>query len=286
MIIKEKMPESTGAVHTHTHTHNTYYRKRKFICKLPIPLKRIYSDYLRPNRDKEYTNFLEMFKKNNYEFICVKDYKKLIDNNDKKYIILRHDIDSDIAIARKIFEIEKLMNIKATYYFRLSTINKEFMKEIVEYGSEVGYHYEELAQYCKKHKQITTNYAKEHIAEIQKEMIKNISNIQAENNLKLYSIASHGDFVNRKINIINKIIYDEVLQSKLGLIEAYDIEQWIDFRTADRMYPICWKEDPMYAIEQGKNKVLVLTHPRWWASAPISRLKLDIQRAIEGLIYK
>lgn len=280
--MKEKKVETLESYVYTTH----HYKRKVFINKLPMLLKRIYSDYLMPNRYKEYTNFLKMFQENNFEFICVKDYKKLIENNKKKYIILRHDIDSDVAIARKIFNIEKSMNIKSTYYFRLSTIDKEFIREIIEYGSEVGYHYEELAQYCKKHNQFNANFAKEHIADIQQEMIKNIINIQIENNIKIYSIASHGDFVNRKINIMNKIIYDKVLQSKLGLIEAYDIEQWIDFRTADRMYPICWKEDPKHAIEQGKNRVLVLTHPRWWASSPISRVKLDIQRIIEEFKYK
>ena len=68
-------------------------------------LSRLYNDYIMPNRYKEYEELLNLFKSSGYEFICVKDYKKL-ENDKGKYIIIRHDIDSDIKIARKMFEIE------------------------------------------------------------------------------------------------------------------------------------------------------------------------------------
>lgn len=283
-MIKEKKELNDNNFKNYEIYVNSY--SSKDIKKLPKVFNRIYNDYFMPNRYKEYAELIKMFQENNYQFIRVKDYKKLLEIDTQKYIILRHDIDSDIHIARKLFEIEKSMNIKATYYFRLSTIDKKLMQEIIEYGSEVGYHYEELAQYCKDHKIIAKDFAREHIADMQSEMIKNIKKMEKDNNLKIESIASHGDFVNRKINILNKEVYDEKLKEKLKLIEAYDIEKYIDFRTADRMYPIYWKENPRVAIQQNKKRVLILTHPRWWNSAPLSRLKLDLQRIIEKFKYK
>lgn len=248
-------------------------------------LESIYNDYLMPNRYKEYEDFLKSFLNNNYEFICVKDYKKL-ENNSKKYIIIRHDIDSDIKIAKRMFEIEKNLNIKSTYYFRLCTVDKKFITEIVEYGSEVGYHYEEIAQFCKDNRMISKEFVEKNLEKIKEKMISNIKLFEENNNIKLYSIASHGDFVNRKINVTNKFIYESDLQEKLKLIEAYDIENLLDFRTADTMHPKFWKKNPKNAINENRKKVLILVHTRWWNKAPIERFKLDIKRISEHIKYK
>ncbi len=45
------------------------------------------------------------------------------------------------STAKKFFEIENKYNVKASYYFRLSTLDYKFMKEIHEYGSEASYHF-------------------------------------------------------------------------------------------------------------------------------------------------
>lgn len=246
--------------------------------------ERIYSDYIMGNRYKEYEEFLKLFLKYDYKFICVKDYE-LLNDNDNKYIVLRHDIDSDIKIAKKMFEIEKKLNIKSTYYFRLCTIDTEFIREIYDYGSEVGYHYEEIAQYCKDHNVISKEFVINNIDDIKTCMIKNIKKFEDDTNVKIYSIASHGDFINRKINIPNKYLYQDDIKQKLKLIEAYDIENLIDFRTADTMYPKFWKRDIKEAINQKSKNVLVLVHPRWWNSSPLIRARLDIQRIIDEIKY-
>jgi hypothetical protein len=50
-------------------------------------------------------------------------------------------------MARKFLKIEKKSNIRANYYFRLSTLDIAFMKELLNYGSEVIYHFEEIESY-------------------------------------------------------------------------------------------------------------------------------------------
>lgn len=122
---------------------------------------RIYADYFMPNRYSEYEKLLKIFLVNDFKFLTLYDYYKNRYGNDEKVIVIRHDIDSDLKIAKKMFEIEKQLNIKSTYYFRLKTIDEEFMKELVKNNIEVGYHFEEVATYAKRNK----IYSKEQIFE-------------------------------------------------------------------------------------------------------------------------
>lgn len=103
--------------------------------------------------------------------MCIKDYKQM-ENSDKKYIFIRHDIDSDIKIARRMFEIEKKLNVKSTFNFRLCTMDKKLIYDILEYGSEVGYHYEEIAQYCKDNRNISRRFVEENLKKYKKYLLK------------------------------------------------------------------------------------------------------------------
>ena len=77
------------------------------------------------------------------EYLAKKELYK-----DSKFVILRHDIDNkvDLHIALKMAEYEYSVGIKSSYYFR--TVKDVFdinvIKNVVEYGHEVGYHYEVL----------------------------------------------------------------------------------------------------------------------------------------------
>lgn len=82
----------------------------------------------------------------------------------------RHDIDTDVGGARAFFEIEKALGIRASYYFRLSTIDRDLMREINSYGSEVGYHYEELATHAKRYGLNTPAVARAHMDAITAEL--------------------------------------------------------------------------------------------------------------------
>jgi hypothetical protein len=64
-----------------------------------------------------------------------------------KSVILRHDIDKSPANALKTAQIDNSLGISGTYYFRIvpGVWNEAIMKEIVELGHELGYHYEDLS---------------------------------------------------------------------------------------------------------------------------------------------
>jgi hypothetical protein len=60
--------------------------------------------------------------------------------------ILRHDVDRMPEQALKMARIENDFGIKSTYYFRMKkdVFNPAIIKEIVDIGHEIGYHYEVL----------------------------------------------------------------------------------------------------------------------------------------------
>ncbi len=247
-------------------------------------VNRIYNDYFMSSRMDEYEKLLKTFLDNGYEFLMIRDYKKNINKN-KKVIFIRHDIDSDVQIAREMFLIEKKLNIKTTYYFRLETFTQDLVSEILSYGSEVGYHYEELATFVKENKIYKKEDVLNSMTKIQDMLISNIKMLEEHYNFKITSIASHGDFMNRKLGITNTVIYDNSLRKKLKLIEAYDLDDCVDFRTSDTMYPKFFKEDPYLAISKKAKKVLLLIHTRYYKRNPKERFKLDVKRFIDSIKY-
>ena len=251
---------------------------------------RLYSDYFMPSRVNEYEKIIKMLLDNGYEIITVRDYyKKLKTNglNSQRYFINRHDIDTDVATAKEFFRIEKKYSVKATYYFRLSTLDIKFMKEIEAYGSEASYHFEEIATYCKEHHIKDREIALKKLAQIKELFKKNFLNIEKKVGKKLESVCSHGDFVNRKLNIVNnEITKDEVLREELGIIcETYDkdIMSSFDIYLSDRPYPYFYAPKPIFDFIGKKDIVCMLSHPRHWRSSPMINTIDNLKRVYEGL---
>ena len=249
---------------------------------------RLYSDYITKNRYNEYEIILETIRKKNYESICISEYTKLAKKG--RHVIIRHDIDTDVPIAKKLFELEKQHGIKATYFFRLSTIDIDFIKELISNGYEVGYHYEEIATYAKQHKIKTRNEIEKHMGEIQQLFRSNIEAFEKQIGTHITSIASHGDHANRKLDMPNNFLFNVDLQKEYpNIIEAYDerIEGKLDARISDTMPPTYWKPIGIDEVfSNNPHNFLMLVHPRWWNKAPLIRFKETLRRIIEGIEYR
>ena len=88
---------------------------------------RFYSDYLLPSRISEYDQILRSALDKGYNHLTLPEFRSLVmsgklDSNSRLFLH-RHDIDTDIATARMLFNIEKKYGIRASYYFRLSTLD-------------------------------------------------------------------------------------------------------------------------------------------------------------------
>ena len=73
-------------------------------------------------------------------------YCRFTELSDKKFVILRHDVDrlpdNSLIFAR----IEHELGIKGTYYFRIGpqSFDEQIIREIALLGHEIGYHYETM----------------------------------------------------------------------------------------------------------------------------------------------
>jgi len=255
-------------------------------------LSRIYSDYLMPARLEEYGELIEYALKNGYEIISVIDYFQRINSNAiskaDKLLINRHDVDTDVRTARKIFGIEKELGVCASYYFRLKTLDTRLMKEINKYGSEASYHFEELATYAKRYHIKSATQILDNIDAIRIEFKNNFLSIQTKLGFKLKSVASHGDFANRSLGMTNHPITDnKELRKELGIqVEVYDKKVMSTFSVylSDRAPPVKFVPiSPKEAISNGCVNICMLTHPRQWHASWADNSKENLTRVAEGI---
>lgn len=224
-----------------------------------------------PDRFDEFRLLLREAINKGYETYTIQDFFKIIQNmgvikEGKKYLILRHDIDTDIVTAKILWQIEQELHINGSFYFRLSTLDVPFMQKIAKAGGEASYHYEELATVTKK-KGPSKNEIEKNLPYIREIFKKNLYCLRRKTDLPMKTVASHGDFVHRRLGIANTVILNnEDYRKEVDVeLEVYD-EKFMRFvtgRFSDTPYPIYWKPlHPLDAIRRSEPVVYLLIHPR------------------------
>lgn len=253
---------------------------------------RIYSDYLMPCRLPKLRLIYEKAKSNRYEFHSLISFYDKINSGSgidarKKYFISRCDVDTDVSTARMIFDLYESLCVRSSFYFRLSTIDKNLMKKIEKSGSEASYHFEEIATLAKLHRwksrsEIDFNLARELF-------VQNFSHIKNESGLAMRSVCSHGDFVNRSLGVVNHELLNTNVRNILEIeLEAYDeiLMSHVHTRHSDKQYPEFYSpSSPLDSIEKGVNVIYFLLHPRHWRASPFINTKDNFVRIYEGIHY-
>ena len=254
---------------------------------------RLYNDFLRPSREKEYERILKAASDNGYEFHTMLSFEDVISHGlekGKKYLVLRRDIDTaDSKILRKMLELEKKYGARCTYYFRWNTIDLKLMKAIAAAGGEASYHFEEMATYCYKHRIRSKEVMMQHIEEIRELFVNQIAKFREKTGQPCVTIASHGDYVNSKFKIQNKELVDAQVRKTCGIQrEAYDPEHMnvLTCRIADQVEMGQFPDKAIAAIEKGEPVLELLTHPRQWNSPFWVNLKEEINRVCKQLYMR
>lgn len=257
-------------------------------------LERIYADYLAGNRFEEYRQIIEQSKHLGFRHCTITELSDAIATNsvnpNDSIFLHRHDIDTDVGGARIFFEIEKSLGVRSTYYFRLSTVDAALIREINDYGSEVGYHYEELATYAKRHGLQTRSSILANMDVITADFEQNFRDLEKLIGFKIRSVASHGDFANRRLGLQNtEILRSTELRRRLGIkCESYDepLMSFFEAYLADDLPTRSYKRgSPFDAIKSNK-RICLLTHPRHWRTNALENTKDNLWRVVDDLGWR
>lgn len=132
-------------------------------------LKRIYRKITQKSRLEEYRRILIAAIEHGYRVMTLREWVELGFPRDKIFL-LRHDVDIDARGARRMYEIEKELHVRATYYFRHITMKPTLMKHMLSDGFEVGLHYETLATFIRESRLETKEQLSEDIFTICREI--------------------------------------------------------------------------------------------------------------------
>lgn len=92
-----------------------------------------------------YKNLLAELIKTKYKFITFVEFMEKRPE-EKKLIILRHDVDKNPLRSLRTAELENELEIKSTYFFRVvkNKLAARAITRIAKLGHEIGYHYDDL----------------------------------------------------------------------------------------------------------------------------------------------
>lgn len=229
-----------------------------------------------------------------YRIISVEDWAAIgqteVVNIPPKLLILRHDVDTDPAQMMLSSDIEREFNAGASYFFRLSTMHPRVVDALAERGFHVSYHFEELATFAKKNRLKHRAQVETRMSEIQDLFAANVTGLRKQFGLPMRLVCSHGDWVNRRLGIMNHaILASRDFRAQIGVdFETYDDELVNPMKAyvSDYPAPFWWKPAaPQSRLRLGESPLGVLTHPRQWQSS-IHNATDIAQRIVEGLYYQ
>ncbi|NML61149.1 hypothetical protein HHL21_08660 [Massilia sp. RP-1-19] len=257
-------------------------------------VSRLYSDYFMPSRLPKYERFIRAAHDMGFAQTSVREFFESTGNGNavdgRKVVVHRHDIDTDLRTARKLFELEQKYHIKSSFYFRLSTLDFGLMREIEDYGSEASYHYEELATFAKQNRIRNAAAIRSRMSEIRQTFIANFCAIEQRLDRKMTTVASHGDFANRRLKLNNtEVLNDPQLRDSCGIkCETYDqaFLQHFDFYVADKPHPQYYHPSCPFEALGKYQRICFLTHPRQFETNWVENTKDNLFRFYDGARWK
>ena len=255
---------------------------------------RVHRDYLQSERLCDLERLLRLSLQLGYKTMTLSAFAESAagagTQTPDRTLLLRHDVDSDLPRARRMWDIERELGVIGSYFFRRSTWDVPFIRELSAAGYEVGYHYEELATVIKEHGVASAEGARGLIDVARARMRASVAELRAESGLPLDVFAAHGDFANRAVGVSSvEMLADPAFRAVIGArLEAYDVETHVAARASDGAGPeeYWWPLDPSEALRRGERVVEVLLHPRAWGAAPVENARADLRRLGESCRYR
>jgi hypothetical protein len=257
--------------------------------------RRVHADFFMRSRLGEYRRLLEQATSEGYRFCSLRRFLEMHQRGERpgsRYILLRHDVDTGVRTARAMWSIEQMLGINGSYYFRLRTVSPRFMKAIEERGGEASYHFEELSTLAKNRRIQTREEALSVLRDARDLFARNLLDLRKRTGLRMEVVASHGDWINRKLGVQNsEILASSAFRTVVGVeLEAYDRTVMdVVLKHSDGPPPRRWlweDRDPADSIRSGVAAMQILVHPRHWRAEPFENLIDNATRCAEALRHR
>lgn len=238
-------------------------------------------DILKNKRLDEYELILSLAIQHGYVVCSLRDYFRDINENkefNKRYLVLRHDVDRRAHGTRIMFNIERKYGVKASYYFRHSTLDYEMMIEMEGCGFESSFHFETIADQVREKPWLSSHpkAIEESFPDLLERLRKDLSVIRERTGCPCVTIAAHGAPENRALGMPNNLLTR--MAGSYGLlgidVEAYDksLLETISCYVSDSSVEVNdgyrYGLNPLDAIKRGEKTIMFLTHPEHWHLTP------------------
>lgn len=239
-----------------------------------------------------YKELLTVLESEGYKF---RTFEKFIEEkNTGKVVVLRHDVDRAPFNAVKMAQLEKEMDISASYFFRVvdESYDEDSIREIVDLKHELGYHYEDLALADGSFKNALASF-KSNLENFRKfypvtTMCMHGSPMSRWDNRKLWEEFSYRDY-----GIIAEPYFDLDFNQVFYLTDAS--RSWNneavtlrDKVASDFDIEINSTFDIISLLKQNKTptKLMISTHPHNWAINNAQWLKIKLWQGAKNQIKK
>lgn len=261
-------------------------------------LLRINASYGVKDRRAEYAALLGTAREAGYDLISLAEFHARVSRGgqpDRNWLVLRHDVDIRDAGGNEAFwAIERAVGARSSFYFRLSTAGAHtaLIGHLLREDFEVGYHFEEGATLAKRRHLKQRTEVLRYQDEIRGMFRNNCAMFRRRWSPNLKSVASHGDWINRKLAFTNNELLSPELLDACGLLfEAYDgdLTRGADVYVSDvARPPERWTGGYGLAdaLRDARAPIYLLTHERNWHASRRANAVADVRRLVDGIRYR
>lgn len=212
-----------------------------------------------------------------------------------RWLALRHDVDICDPAGNEAFRTAEVeAGARSTFYFRLSTVraHARLIERLLGDRFEVGYHFEEAATVAKRHALASRSEVQGRRAEIADLIRSNCAMFRERWNPNLESIASHGDWANRRLGVTNNEFVTSELLAACGLrFEAYGepiLGRVAAYVSDVATPPAEWARGYGLtdALQDGRSPICLLTHERRWHLNRKASVAADADRLFDEIAYR
>lgn len=220
---------------------------------------------------KKYEELLDTLQAAKYSF---QSFNEFLIKENKRSIVLRHDVDLVPENSLRFARIQSKKNIKGVYYFRSipESWKEDIILEIHELGHEIGYHYETMDT-AKGDIEAAWEYFKEDLVLLRKLVEVDTVCMHGSPRSKYDNKEIWSKFDYRTLNLIGEPYYDVDFNKVLYLtdtgrrwdghkVSVRDKVQSVlshDFQTTDDIISACNKN-------QLPDQIMMNFHPQRWHS--------------------